>query len=165
MYSCRPAVPADYPAICSLPQTEEELYFMFPSAAYPLTPEQLDAAVRMRWRPTVVTIDGVIVGFANFYGWEEGRHCHLGNVIVAAEHRGTEAAGCLIRTMIGKARDELNVPRLLLVCHHTNPRAMLFYDKLGFVPYGIKRMKNRQGETIVGILMEMALASGDDGQK
>lgn len=157
MYSCRPAVPADYPVICSFPRTEEELFYMFPSASYPLTAEQLDAAVRMRWRPTVVTHGEEIVGFANFYGWEEGRHCHLGNVIVAAEHRGTGAASCLIHAMVDKARNELKVPRLLLVCHHSNPRAMLFYDKLGFTPYGFKRMTNRQGETIVGILMEMVL--------
>jgi ribosomal protein S18 acetylase RimI-like enzyme len=159
MYACRPSQHDDYETICTFPQSEEELFFMFPSATYPLEAAKLEENASKRWCPTVVTGDhGDVAGFANFYGYEEGKHCHLGNVIVAPQHRGKGAASFLIAAMIEKARTELNVPRLLLVCHHTNPRALLFYDKLGFTPCaGIKKMKNSRDEIIVGIQMEMKL--------
>jgi len=157
MYACRTAKPEDFPIVAALPQSEEEAFFMFPAGTYPLDAEQLREAARTRRCPTVVVKGQDVVGYANLYGFEEGGQAFLGNVIVAADQRGTGAARHLIAAMIEAARIELNVPVLRLVCHHTNPRALLFYDKMGFAPYGIKRMTGRRGETIVGILMEMKL--------
>ncbi|MEF3302939.1 GNAT family N-acetyltransferase [Paenibacillus sp. GYB003] len=157
MYACRPAQSEDFQTICTFPQSEDELFFMFPSGTYPLTAEQLELKAKERWWPTVVADENGIAGYANIYGYEEGKHCSLGNVIIAPGHRGRGAAVCLLETMMEKAANELKVPRLLLVCHHSNPRALLFYDKLGFVPYGLKKMQNKRGEVIVGILMEKNL--------
>lgn len=158
MYSCRPAQSDDYAIVCGFPQSEDELFYMFPRADYPLTAAQLSENASTRWHPTVVVTDeGEVAGYANMYGFEEGKHAYLGNVIVSPRHRGLGAAAALIETMIDKARSGLNVPRLLLVCHHSNPRAILFYDKFGFKPFGLKRMTNRRNETIVGILMELNL--------
>ncbi|TMV51944.1 GNAT family N-acetyltransferase [Paenibacillus mesophilus] len=158
MYTCRPVRHEDFAVICTFPQSEEELFFMFPSGTYPLAAAQLEEAASKRWCPTVVTDDnGELAGYANFYGYEEGKHCSLGNLIVAPQHRGKGAAVQLLQSMIEQARNELSVPRLLLVCHHTNPRALLFYNKLGFTPCGMNRMTNRSGEIIVGIQMEMKL--------
>lgn len=159
MYSCRPVRREDFETLSTFPQTEEELFFMFPSASYPLSAAQLEENASKRWHPTVVTgKDGELAGYANIYGYVEAKQCCLGNVIVAPGHRGQGAATVLIETMIDKAKRELNVPRLLLVCHHTNPRALLFYHRLGFSPCGrLKKMANRRGEVIVGIEMELQL--------
>ncbi|PYI54803.1 GNAT family N-acetyltransferase [Paenibacillus flagellatus] len=158
MYVCRPATRDDFPIVAAFPQSEDELFFMFPSADYPLRAEQLEANARDRLFPTVVTDDaGAVAGYANIYGYTEGSHCSLGNVIVSPDHRGRGAARFLIETMIAKARDELRVPRLVLTCHHPNTRGMLFYDKLGFKPFGLKKITNRRGDVIVGILFEMHL--------
>lgn len=157
MYNCRPAVSTDYPIIASFPQSEEELFYMFPSATYPLTANQIEENVKNRWCPTVVLCGDDVVGFANFYGYEQGKHCYLGNVIVSVEHRGKGAAEYLISRMIKVAKEELKVPRLALTCHHTNPRGLLFYKKMNFVPFDITKMYNRKQEVIVGIQMEMML--------
>lgn len=157
MYTSRPAQSGDYATICQFPQSEEELFFMFPSGQYPLQAAQLEENASKRWCPTVAVAGDELVGFANLYGYEEGKHCSLGNFIIAPSHRGRGAAAHLIQTMIDKARNELRAPRLLLVCHNNNPRALLFYHKLGFTPYGLKRMTNPRNETIVGIFMEMQL--------
>ncbi|WP_158606374.1 GNAT family N-acetyltransferase [Paenibacillus ginsengarvi] len=157
MYTCRPAQSEDYQTICTFVETEDELYFMFPSGKFPLQAGQLEQNAKNRWCPTIVEDESGIAGYANFYGYEEGKQCHLGNVIVAPAHRGQGAAAFLIRTMITKASAELNVPRLLLVCHSTNPRALLFYDKLGFKPFALSKKLNFRGEAIVGISMEKLL--------
>lgn len=157
MYHCRTSTANDYPIIAAFPQSEEELFFMFPSAVYPLTAEQIEENVKKRWCPTVVLYGDEVVGFANLYGYEEGKQCSLGNVIVSREHRGAGAAECLIKHMIVRAKEELKVPRLVLTCHHTNPRGLLFYKKMNFVPYGLSKMVNRKQEIVVGIQMEIKL--------
>ncbi|GAA3406885.1 GNAT family N-acetyltransferase [Paenibacillus hodogayensis] len=157
MYTCRPAQTADFPVISQFPQTEEEAYFMFPSGTYPLSASQLEERARERLHPTVVVDGDEVAGYANIYDYVEGKHCYLGNVIIAPAHRGRGAARFLLESMIGNARDELRVPRLLLLCHHTNPRAMLFYRKLGFKPFDLERKTNRRDEVIVGIRMELSL--------
>lgn len=154
MYSLRPVQAEDFPVICSMPLDEEELYFMFPSAHYPLTSEQMEHALHKREKPTVILDENQnVIAYANFYGREEGVHCWLGNVIVASQFRGTGASEFLIHSMMNIAKNELNVPRLKLVCHHTNPRAIFFYTKLGFKPFGIKKLKRQDGEIIAGIEM------------
>ncbi len=57
----------DVARICSFPQSAEELYFLFPKATYPLTPEQLRRAIEQRFDSTVVLLDDQVCGFANFY--------------------------------------------------------------------------------------------------
>lgn len=157
MYRCRIAERRDYDVICTFPQTPEELYFMMPSGTFPLTAAQLEEKAANRHCRTVVTDENdEVVGYANVYGYEEGKQAHLGNVIIAPSHRGTGAAALLIESMIDQARTELRVPQLLLVCHHTNPRAMLFYNKLGFRPQSLKKMANGD-EIIVGITMGLDL--------
>ncbi|MGG1519419.1 GNAT family N-acetyltransferase [Paenibacillus oryzisoli] len=161
VFSCRAARPEDYPLICTFPQNAQELFYMYPAGKFPLTPEQLAAAVKERWKPTVVLADGEVAGYANLYGLVEQAECYLGNVIVAAAYRSRGAASELIGRMITQARDELNVPKLKLVCHHTNMPALLFYKKLGFRPFDLRTMKGLAGETVVGLLMEMDLSRSE----
>lgn len=157
MYVCRPAFTKDYPINCTFPQNAVELFAMYPSGKYPLTPEQLEKAARVRWHPTVVLYNNCPVGYANFYGLEEKVKCSLGNVIVDPLHRGKGASSELIQEMIRLAKEELKVQRLELICHNTNTPGLLFYTKLGFKPFAIRKMKNHMGETIAGILMDKEL--------
>lgn len=158
MYVCRPSQPEDYAEICKFPQNPDELFAMFPSAAYPLTPEKLDANVKQRWCPTALLHGDAVAGFANLYDYEKDRQCWLGNVIVSPAHRGTGAASVLIRQMIESARDTLQVPQIALIVHSTNVPAMLLYTKLGFKPDSISKAVNNRGETIGKIAMTLPLA-------
>ncbi|TXK83445.1 N-acetyltransferase [Paenibacillus sp. N3.4] len=158
MYSLRHVEAVDFPIICTFPQNEEELFYMFPKANFPLTPEQIENSLTTREKPTVVMdINKIVVAYANFYGREEGVCCWLGNVVVATNYRGTGASEYLIRSMMNIAKNELNMPKLQLVCHHTNPRALFFYTKLGFKPFGIRKIQREDGEIIAGIEMVIEL--------
>lgn len=157
IFACRPAILEDFSTICMFPQDAQELYYMYPAGKFPLTSEQMAEAVKSRWKPTVVLADGEVAGYANLYGLVEQTECYLGNVIVAPAFRGAGAAAELIGHMLEQARDELNVPFLKLVCHNTNVAALIFYRKLGFRPFDLRIMQGLDGETIVGILMQMNL--------
>jgi len=159
-YSHRPLRREDLQAVCSLPQNAEELYYMYPKAVYPLTPEQLEEALRTRLEATVVLHGGTVVAYANLYTAGDdpgGESCWLGNVIVAASHRGKGAARYLVETMESIAKNRLNAKRLRLVCHNTNTRGLLFYHKLGYRPFGVSPRVRPSGEPIAGILMEKPL--------
>ena len=83
----RPATGADLAVICSFTQSEDELYYFFPKADYPLTIAQLQQAVAQRTDATVVEQAGEVVAFANFYQWAQGGCCAIGNVVVAPSAR------------------------------------------------------------------------------
>lgn len=61
-----PVAAKDIPVICAFPRDEEELFFMFPKANWPLTPAQLQASIDSRADSTVVEEAGSVLGFANF---------------------------------------------------------------------------------------------------
>ena len=103
MLQHRPVKENDLPLICTFPQSEDELFFLFPKSTYPLTPEQMAAAITQRTDSTVVELNGEVVGFANFYRWENGGCCAIGNVVVASRARGQGVGQYLIRTMLGIA--------------------------------------------------------------
>ncbi|MCU6795113.1 GNAT family N-acetyltransferase [Paenibacillus sp. WQ 127069] len=156
MFSHRPLQENDLDAICSLPQNEEELYFMFPKAVYPLTPEQIVEAVKNRLEPTVILCDHIVVSYANFYD-NDCESCWLGNVIVSSDYRGKGVSQFLIDTMESIAKQNLKVKKLKLVCHNTNTRGILFYKKYGFKPFDISVRVKPSGEFIAGIHMEKKL--------
>lgn len=70
--------------LCQLPKDEEELFFMFPKAEYPLTESQLESAINSRLDSTVILFNDIIVGFANFYEVKKSQYASIGNVVVDA---------------------------------------------------------------------------------
>jgi len=156
MYTYRELQASDCETIAIFPQNEDELFFMFPSATYPLTAGQIVERVKDRLKATVVLDQSEVIAFANLYDYN-GESCWLGNVIVAPIHRGMGASKYLVDTMSTIARKELNVRKLKLVCHNTNTRGLLFYTKLGFIPYEISSRQKPSGEFIAGIHMEKEL--------
>ena len=65
---------SDLKRICQFPKDEEELFFMFPKAEYPLTERQLEFAINSRFDSTVILFNNIIVGFANFYEVRSEEH-------------------------------------------------------------------------------------------
>ncbi|KQO04539.1 GNAT family N-acetyltransferase [Paenibacillus sp. Leaf72] len=129
---------------------------MFPSAAYPLTPEQILKNLPNRQEPTVITHGESVVCYANFYK-DDSNDCWLGNVIVSSDYRGKGAAGFLIETIEMLAKEKLNVKKLHLLCHNTNTRGMLFYKKLGYKPFNISLKFRSSGEHVACVHMEKLL--------
>ncbi len=60
MLTHRPVQKEDVYFLCQFPQSAEELFFLFPKATYPLTPEQLQDAIDQRFDSTVVLWEGCL---------------------------------------------------------------------------------------------------------
>ena len=137
-FTHRPVQATDVKTICGFPQGEQELFFMFPKAHFPLTEEQLHTAISQRFDSTVFEDDGVVVGFANFYRAEHNGICCIGNVIVAPSARGQGVAGFIVTTMTALAFEKYQADEVQISCFNHNTAGLLLYPKLGFVPFGIE---------------------------
>lgn len=156
--------PDELRTICSFPQSRDELFYVSPSADYPLQPEQLWSIAQSRHFPTVVVDADAseVVGYANLYDWNaESGTVWLGNVIVSPVHRGSGVADYLLQTMMDQAAAGLGALRMKLYCHNSNTRALLFYIGHGFAPNGGSRIVDHpNGGKIVSIEMEKQLRRG-----
>jgi len=86
----------------------------------------LCTAIAQHADSTVVERDSVVVGFANFYQWEHGGRCAIGNIMVDAATRGGGVGRYLVTHMIERA---FNRPRhrghsLLLQRQYRQPAAL-----------------------------------------
>ncbi len=151
----REARPEDVPLVCSFPQSAEELFFLFPRAAYPLTPEQLSRAIAERFDSTVVLLDGAPCAFANFYLREVGGACAIGNVVVAPAARGKDVGWYLVETMVRKAVADHRAAEVRISCFNRNVAGLLLYPKLGFVPYAIEQRLDHRGEKVALVHMRL----------
>jgi len=145
---CRPVEAADLSQLCTFPQSAEELFFLFPKASYPLTPEQLARAIAARADSTVVEQAGQVVAFANFYQWQMNDHCAVGNVMVAPESRGRGVGRVLLETMVMLARTKYQAREVRVSCFNHNTAGLLFYARLGFIPCGIEQRTEGQGHPV-----------------
>ena len=146
----------DIARICSFARTEEEQFFFFPAATWPLTEEQLQASVDKRSDSTVIELDGEVVGFANFYKWEQAGTCTIGNVIVDPQIRGKGIGAQLIEQMIDIARTRHQASEVTLSCFNSNVAGLLLYPKLGFVPYAIEERQDKQGRRLALVHLRLA---------
>lgn len=137
--SYRPAERPDFEKICNLPQNEEELFFMFPKADFPLTVSRLESTVDSRFDSTVVLLNDEIVGFANFYEVKEGEYCSIGNVIVSSSFRNRGIGQFLIEAMEKIGIEKYHVSEFRLSCFNTNTNGFFLYSKSGYRPYGIEK--------------------------
>lgn len=156
MFTHRTLIDADIPCICGFPQDRLELYYLFPRASWPLTPEQVRESLATRRDPTVVLRGDEVVGYANFATFEEGRSASVGNVSVAPAARGTGVAKCIMDAMMERAFAHHGLPELLLRCFNTNTPALALYGGLGFVPVAIEERTTPWGERIVLFTLRMA---------
>ncbi|MGE4560612.1 MAG: N-acetyltransferase family protein [Desulfobulbus sp.] len=155
----RPATTHDLPLVCSFPQNEEELFYLFPTARYPLTPAQLAQAIAHRAAPTVVEAAGQVVAFADLYRLKHGNYSNIGNVMVAPKARGRGVGRYLIEQMIAIAQTTYGARRIRVSCFNHNTAGMLLYARLGFVPYAVEERIDWQGQRTALIHLRMTLKS------
>lgn len=151
MFSHRPAVSEDFTTICRFPSNADELFYMAPSASFPLTPNALQAIAKDRESPTVVTWNNDVAAYAALYFNKFAQTYFIGNVIVAPAHRGKGAAAELIGIMADIARRRFDVQDIRLSCMNQNTAGLRLYTKLGFTPYAMEERQNSQGERMVKI--------------
>lgn len=160
MLAYRPVQEADIPFICGFPQSEQELFFMYPSASYPLTTEQLTKAIEQRADSIVALLDDTVVGFANFHICEPGEKCAIGNVVVAPETRGQGVGRYLVDTMVQIAFAKHKAKEVQISCFNQNVAGLLLYQELGFKPVAIEERFDRHGNRVA--LIQMGLSRTDE---
>ncbi|MDR1994253.1 GNAT family N-acetyltransferase [Azonexus sp.] len=152
----RPIAEKDIQIICGFPQSEDELFCLFPKAAFPLDQSQLQDAIAQRSDSTVVELDGEVVAFANFYRWAVGGICSIGNVIVSPAARGLGVGSYLIERMIDLAFSKYQATEITVSCFNQNLAGLLLYPKLGFQPYAVEEWKDKKGNRVALIHMRLA---------
>lgn len=155
--SFRPVQASDIPTVCTFAQSADEAFFFFPKCTWPLTAEQLAAAVAQRSDSSVVVEDDQVLAFANFYQWEQGGTCSLGNVLVAPEARGRGVARYLVEQMIEVARSRHQAREMKVSCFNHNTAGLLLYPQLGFVPFGIEERQGPDGTRVALVQMRQSL--------
>lgn len=149
---------ADIPAICSWPQNDSELYYCFPKASYPLSSEQLADAIAQRTESTTIELNGEAVAFANFYRWDRGGVCCVGNVIVSPAARGLGAAAFLMEHMCTVAFRSYEASQVQVSCFNHNTAGLLLYSNLGFRPFSIEERRDKQGARVALVHLQRSAA-------
>lgn len=155
--SHRPASAGDLAAIVGFPQNPEELFFCYPKASWPLTVGQLAAAMAERRDSTVALLDGRVAGFANFYQWQHGDFCALGNLMIAPWARGQGVAQYLVTAMEQLARAHYKAGRLQVSCFNANSAGLLLYPRLGYQLDQVLERRDPQGARVALIQFSKAL--------
>lgn len=120
-----------------------------------MTPTQLQDAIEQRSDSMVVELSGEIVAFANFYRWESGGRCSIGNVIVSPAARGRGVGRYLIEQMLGLAFSKHQASEVTVSCFNQNVAGLLLYPKLGFQPYAVEERQNKKGNRVALIHMRL----------
>lgn len=155
MLNHRPVQDQDISIICQFPQSEDELFFMYPKATYPLTYNQLKSAIDQRNESTVILLDESIAGYANFYICEFGGKCCIGNVIIAPEKRGKGIGKYLVETMVQLAYQKYQAKEVHISCFNQNVAGLLLYNQCGFKPFAIEERIDKKGYRVALIHMRL----------
>lgn len=156
MFTHRPLQEKDLQSICTFPQSAEELFYMFPKATYPLTPEQLLDVAENRHDPTVVLVNGVVAGYGNFIEVHEREYCSIGNLIIRPSERGKGAASYLIRVFVNMAFQRYSASYVRISCFNHNTAGLLLYYKLGFKPVDMEERETQDGRRVALIHMHLS---------
>lgn len=156
MFTHRLLEDKDLETICTFPQSVEELFFMFPKATHPLTPEQLLDIAENRHDLTVVLVNGVVAGYANFIEVHEGSHCSIGNLIIKPSERGVGAASYLVNTFVNMAFQRYASSYVRISCFNHNTAGLLLYYNLGFKPVDMEVRKGPDGKRVALIHMHLS---------
>ncbi|MBF0453584.1 MAG: N-acetyltransferase [Magnetococcales bacterium] len=143
--SHRPTLDADIPLICQFADSQQSLFFFFPNAVFPLTPQQLQVNVKSRFGSTTVLFNGRVVGFGNLYNHPENGLCYLGNLLVDPSKRGEGIGRYLVQTLIDLGFNNPHVDTMHLCCFNENIRGLKLYFSLGFRPFSMEFMDRPGG--------------------
>lgn len=101
--------------------------------------------------------DGQVLGFANFYQWQHGDFCALGNMMVAPAARGLGVARYLIGVMENLAREQYKARLMKISCFNANAAGLLLYTQLGYQPRAIAERHDPDGRRVALIQMDKPL--------
>lgn len=131
----RPVTHADIPRICRFADTRETLFYFFPHARFPLTPQQFQVNIHSRFHATAILADDALIGFGNLFHHPNNGRRYLGNLIIDPTRRGRGVGRYLGQTLISLGFQDQQVDTLYLCCFNGNIRGLKLYHGLGFQPF------------------------------
>lgn len=149
----RLAVEEDYPAICRLVTSEEELFFMYPQGYFPFDVQQLHVLAEQRYELTVATVRETVVGFTNFYGLEEKHQAFIGNVIIEKTLRSCGIGRVMIGEMLKLGFEKYGLQKVNISVFSHNIPALLLYSRIGFTPVVLEEQHDFTGQKILMLHM------------
>ena len=153
MLTNRPIQISDAEVISQFPNSEIELFYMFPKASYPLKPQFLIQESASRFYPTVVLHNKAIAGYGNFIQAQSGDFCSMGNIIINPKLRRTGIASYLINTLENIAFNFVDAQCIKVSCFNENTKGLLLYHKLGYLPYETEIRQSHSGNEVILIHM------------
>jgi len=153
--SHRPLQDADAEIICTFPSSAEELFFVFPEAAYPLTSRQLLSGAPAHHDPTTGILGGRIAGFVDFAAVREKKFCTLGHLVVHPECRRQGVAAYLVKIMVQTAIEKYAVRFVQASCFSHNKAAYALFHKVGFRPADMGQRLGPDAEPLLLIHMHL----------
>ena len=151
----RPAGLDDYPAVCRLITSQEELFRVFPSGSWPFNLRQLHHLAEKRTDLTVVTDNDEIVGFADLYDMVPRTRAFIGNIILRASHRRQGIGKRLVQHMLDKIFTLHELPEARISVFEDNTPALTLYTQLGFKTCGRELRKTPDGRTVNLLQMKL----------
>ena len=151
----RPFQEADASTICTFPCSREELFYIMPKAAYPLTPSHLAAMAGQCHDPTVGLLDNQVAGYIGFVEVHAKKFCAIGNLVVHPEYRRKGIGAYLVGIMIHKAFDQYAVRFVRATCLSHNKPAYALYHHLGFRPADMAQRLGPDGDPVLVIHMHL----------
>jgi len=148
MIEFRKAKEEDLGCVAGFLATPDELFFFHPKADFPMTAQQLLPNYRSRKGNTVIIAEGRVSGYANFISVSEGNSAIIGNVVVDPRLRGKGLGRELISHMEALAKSTYGVRQIQIPCFNTNTSGLLFYHKIGYVPYSGEPRVNQNGDPV-----------------
>jgi len=147
----RPAMEADLQLIASFPVSEDELFYVYPAASYPLTTKQMLANFVSRKGNSVLEVDGKPAAYANYISIDKGNDAVIGNVIVDPSLRGKGIGINLLTHMMDVAAKEFGAKKAVIPCFNSNTSGLIFYHNLGFLPFSseIRQKENGKHEVLL----------------
>jgi ribosomal protein S18 acetylase RimI-like enzyme len=155
MISFRPAEPDDYPAICRLITSPEELFWVFPSGSWPFNMRQLLYLAEKRSDLTVVADNDEVVGFSDLYDLVTRKQAFIGNVVLKVSHRRRGIGKHLVQHMLDRIFTLHELPEARISVFEENKPALTLYTQLGFAPCGREARQGPGGRTVTLLHMKL----------
>lgn len=144
----RPAQEQDLARVAGFATTADELFFVHPTATFPLTAQQLLPNFQQRKGNTVILHQDQVAGFANYINVIEGDSATIGNVIIDPAQRGRGIGKDLLTEMARHAKASYGVTRTVIPCFNTNTAGLHFYHSLGYVPFKGEPRTDWKGDAV-----------------
>jgi ribosomal protein S18 acetylase RimI-like enzyme len=144
----REARSSDYADICSLVNTREEQFLVYPKGRWPFTIRQLHKLAEERIGLTVVCVNTTIVGFANLYNYIHDSSAFIGNVVVDQSWRGRGIGRALVSYMMNLAASFYHLPGIRISVFQHNIAAVRLYQSMGFSEYAREQKQDPDGNAV-----------------